>query len=218
MSYEFEEFIINLKNALKIELPGFPAQKLMAPLGRRPPSDYLNNRTPRKSAVLILLYPGFKNHGVKTVLIVRSEKEGSTHGGQISFPGGGFQESDVNLSETALREAEEEIGVDKSAVSLIGELTSLYIPVSNYLVSPYIGIYKSEPEFTIHTAEVKELMEVELSEFLSPGSRHTITKYIKMLDTDKQVPCYTINGKIIWGATAMIVSELSEVIKTMRLI
>ena len=216
MSYKFEIFIKNLKNALKGELPGFSAQKLMAPLGEKPPADYLNSRTPVKSSILILLYPAVKNQCVKTVLIVRSEKEGSAHGGQISFPGGGFHELDLNLSETALREAEEEIGVDRNAVSLIGELTPLYIPVSNYIVTPYVGICKSEPAFTIHTVEVKEIIEVELSEFVYPGNKHTITKYIKMLDKEKQVPCYAINGRIIWGATAMIISELSEVIKKMQ--
>ena len=118
--------------------------------------------------------------------------------------------------ETALREAQEEIGIDRSAVALIGELTPLYIPVSNYIVSVYVGICKSEPIFTIHTLEVKEVMEVELSEFVSPANEHTITKYIKMLDADKQVPCYIINGRIIWGATAMIISELSAVIKKMQ--
>ena len=230
---DFEKFAKNLFSELKHELPGFSAQKLMAPLGRKPPSYYLNEKiVPKKSAVLILIYPsspkeslrtrrGEKGKGVvwaevaKTVLIERTDNEG-IHAGQISFPGGQADETDENLSATALREAEEEIGVNRKSISIIGVLTPLYIPVSNYMVHPFIGIANATPVFTSHTAEVKNIIEIEINEFISDKNKSSIRRHIKIINTEMEVPCYNIRGKIIWGATAMLISELSEIIRRIK--
>lgn len=200
-----------------MELPGFSAQKLMAPLGRKPPSDYMDmGISPKKSAVLILLYADPNHFRVKTVFILRTENEGGSHAGQISFPGGGMDESDKNLSETALREAEEEIGVDRNAVSLLGALTPLYIPVSNYMVHPYVGMVNSVPEFKLHPLEVKGLLEVEINDLMAAKNKGDIERFIKIRKGNMQVPCYTINGEIIWGATAMIISEFTEILRRVK--
>ena len=212
----FEKFVKKISEEIKGELPGFSAQKLMAPLGRRPPLDYLKEGiTPKKSAVLILLYPQIEPFAVKTVLILRPENEGGNHAGQVSFPGGGFDESDKDLSETALREAEEEVGVDRNLVSLIGALTPLYIPVSNFMVHPFIGVMNSSPEFTLHPLEVSKVLEVDVNDFISDARKGSIDKFMKVLNAKMQVPCYNIEGETVWGATAMIISELEELLKRM---
>ncbi|MBI4930110.1 MAG: CoA pyrophosphatase [Bacteroidetes bacterium] len=210
----FEEFVKKLSAEIKKDLPGFSAQKLMAPLGRTPPGEYLKeNVVPKKSAVLILLYPDVRKFSPKTVLILRPENEGGNHAGQVSFPGGGYDDSDIDLSETALRETEEEIGVNRRSVSLLGALTPLYIPVSNYLVHPFVGICHIKPVFKIQPLEVEDLLECDAEEFLSPKNKSAILKHIKVKNKKMKVPCYHINGKIIWGATAMIIAELEEIIK-----
>ena len=209
----FEEFKAKLIFELKKELPGFSAQNHMAPMGRKIIDEYLNaNISPKKSAVLILIYPNANVSGIYVVLIIRTENEKGNHSGQISFPGGGFNESDSSLADTALRETEEEIGVDRRAVKIIGELSPVYIPVSNYIVCPFVGICDHRPVFRKHNLEVKELLEVEINEFLSESNKTTSEIFMKIRNQKVNVPCYNIKGKIIWGATAMIISEFEEVI------
>src|ERR1039457_5266693 len=105
---QFEVFTALLIFELKKELPGFSAQNQMDPIGRKSANEYLNaNESPKKSAVMILLYPDANVSDIQVVLIVRSENEKGNHSGQISFPGGGFDETDLDLSATALRETEE---------------------------------------------------------------------------------------------------------------
>jgi 8-oxo-dGTP pyrophosphatase MutT (NUDIX family) len=209
----FQEFVKKLREELNKKLPGFSAQKLMAPLGRKPPLEYLQEGiVPKKSAVLILLYPSNAS-SIKTVLILRSEGEGGNHAGQISFPGGSYDKSDSDLSVTALRETEEEIGIERTTVSILGELSPLYIPVSNFIVHPYIGVTDAQPRFNIHALEVQEVLEVEIDELLSDKNRSSIERFIKIKGSTIQVPCYDIKGKIIWGATAMIIAEFVEIIR-----
>ena len=210
---EFEKFIKKLAREINQELPGFSAQRLMAPLGRKKVTDYINKKNlPKKSAILILIYPEENTYSPKTVLILRPD-ESRTHSNQISFPGGGFDEKDEELSMTALRETEEEIGVGRKSISLIGELTSIYIPVSNYIVYPFIGICNTKPIFSINATEVKDLIEIEIKELLNVKNKTTTLRHIKIRNENMEVPCYAVDGKIIWGATAMIISELVEIIR-----
>ncbi len=210
----FEKFLLKLKSELEANLPGFSAQKRMAPLGRKPPIEYLKeNMTPKNSAVLILLYPDPETSAPKTVLILRPENEQGNHAGQVSFPGGGFDHADVELSNTALREAEEEIGLDRSGITLLGGLTPLYIPVSNYMVHPFVGFVRSVPEFNINREEVQEVLECNAEDFLREEFKGSVSRHIKIKNAWMEVPCYNINNRIIWGATAMIISEFEEVMK-----
>lgn len=211
----YKEFIIKLKIALKKNLPGTEAQKLMAPLGRSPLGDFVQEAHTKNSAVLLLLYPN-KLAFPTTVLIIRQNNEPSNHSGQISLPGGGYDTVDQDLSETALRETGEEIGVSKKSITLLGQLSPLYIPISNYLVYPYIGYCDAHPIFHIQPKEVEELLECTLEELFSPSHKGFELRDIKIQNTTMKVPCYKIRDKIIWGATAMILSEFEQILRGLK--
>lgn len=207
---KFNDFVNELKQQIVKPLPGFEAQIKMTSIDRSNESEFkAKYATAKKGAVLILFYP-YKN-SVYTVFILRQEYEG-VHSGQISFPGGRFEKSDKSLINTALRESKEEIGVDISRVNILGPISQLYIPPSNFLVLPVIGIMNERPDFCADIKEVKEILEIEFSNFLDDKNvdYKEITVFKKLNIT---APCYNINDNIIWGATAMILSELSEIIR-----
>ena len=209
----FVRFIEQLKIRLQQPLPGEEAQYRMAPITRLrnkfiPPEVY----NPKKSAVLILLFP--QNEVVKTILIVRPVYEG-VHSGQVAFPGGKFEETDVDLKQTALRETFEEIGVDPNKVNVIGKLTDLYINPSNFLVSPFIGYMNEYPEFTIDSHEVQKIVPYTLFELNNEAIRSE--KEITFSEGfTLKTPYYDIEGLTVWGATAMMISELNVVVEESR--
>ena len=164
-----------------------------------------------KSSVLILLYPGQKSGSLLFALIQRPEYDG-VHSGQISLPGGRFEEEDGDLTRTALRESNEEIGIQPEGVEIIGSLSELYIPPSNFMVYPFIGYTNVRPEFVPDKKEVENIIETDLADLLN--DKNIKTKEIKIRNGIKiTAPCYEIDGNIIWGATAMILSEFREVIR-----
>jgi 8-oxo-dGTP pyrophosphatase MutT (NUDIX family) len=140
----------------------------------------------------------------------RTEYPG-VHSGQISFPGGGREPGDTDIVDTALRETEEEIGIKKESITTIGTLTDLYIPPSNFLVTPVIGYINERPVFHPDPEEVDEVVEVALEKIMDTNTKQekeiTIFPDIKI-----KVPSYYTNGHVIWGATAMMLSELIEII------
>lgn len=190
---------------LKKPLPGVNAQLRMSPAMRRPESaEY-----PLKNAgVLILLYP--HRRLVYTVFIKRTEYEG-VHSGQVSLPGGMFKEEDDSLMNTALREANEETGIDISSVTVIGKLTQLHIPVSNVNVHAFVGVTDSRPVFVHDPAEVQYLIEESLDELLNEVNHKT--KSMTLFGNEVIVPYFDIRDNHIWGATAMIISEFAEIVK-----
>jgi 8-oxo-dGTP pyrophosphatase MutT (NUDIX family) len=191
---------------LRDNLPGKHFQEKKAPSHRR--EIPLGKRTvTRQSAVMVLLY--LKENKYHTAFIKRQEYNGP-HSGQISFPGG-KQEPGETLVETALRETHEEIGVEPGSVNILGGLTKLFIPVSNLEVFPFVGFCPSPPHFSPHTREVQYIIEVPLDNILSPRFSSIITRYRD--DIEITVPLYTFANEEIWGATAMITSELEEVIR-----
>lgn len=207
-------FILKLSGEIRKDLPGFLAQRRMAPLGENNYTSYFRfSHSPKISAVLILFYPDLKTQTLKTVLIERAKNSRGYHSGQISFPGGRYIDSDNCYSVTALREAEEEIGVKRNSVFLIGELTTLYIPVTNFLVHPFLGFCKNTPQFSKDVYEVEEILEVEINEFMLNSNKRFVQRYVRLMKKKIEVPCYKIGEKIIWGATAMIISELEEIVK-----
>ncbi len=210
----FVPFIEQLKTRLQQPLPGEDAQYLMAPLSR------LNNKylsfkklNPKKSAVLILLFPD--GDQIKTVLIERPVYDG-VHSGQVAFPGGKYEDEDIDLKQTALRETFEEIGIASSKIEVIGKLTDLYINPSNFLVSPYIGFMNEAPTFVIDTHEVQKVVPYNLFD-LSDESLKSEKDIKFSLGFTLKTPYYNIEGLTVWGATAMMISELNAVVKESKI-
>jgi len=194
-----------LRRCFENELPGISAHSEMAPLSRREEMKMpVNTQNATKSAVLIAFY--FKDTGYHLAFIRRQKYDG-VHSGQISFPGGRWEPTDKDLFQTALREAEEEIDLNPSGVEYLGKLTDLYIPPSNFIVTPYVVSYAKNTKFTPDPKEVAQIIEIPFDFFLKKKSIQTsdilITAGYKI-----KVPCFNFNGVIIWGATAMVLQEL----------
>jgi len=208
MSELFEEFCKKLNYRLSLPLPGIQAQLKMAHLERR--LNYSQRSVPsyaRIGAVLILLFE--EEDVLKTCFIERTTYDG-VHSGQIAFPGG-KREDDETLVRAALREAEEEIGVKKEDVQILGQLTELYIPPSNFLVHPFVGAISYRPSFFPEPAEVAEVVEVKVDDLTDV--RYRGEKKIKLSNgTTVETPNFNLQGKTVWGATAMIISEFLEVL------
>lgn len=207
----YEQFQNNIRTLLKQELPGREAQFRMAPEIRKKIS-YDNNilsNTPKDSSVLILIYP-FEND-LYTVFTHRHEYQG-VHSNQVSLPGGKPEPADKDLYMTALRETEEETGVEASLISFAGKLTPLYVPPSNFIIHPFVGFISEKPEFRPDSKEVKKLISVSFSEILNDNNIQT--KEIRLSNNQiYPTPCYFWQNHIIWGATAMIMSEFIEILK-----
>lgn len=201
-------FLKLLEERLDLPLPGTEAQFRMAHLGREFRSQPAPD-TARDASVLLLVYPSDEN--AHTVLIQRTGTlEHDRHKGQISFPGGKKEEYDLDFSESALREAEEEIGIPRSMIRLIRPLTPLYIPVSNFLVHPYLGIALEKPVFTAQLTEVADILEVPLKRFFESDSVKKTDIAIHDGLVLHDVPYFDLDGRVLWGATAMIMSEFLE--------
>lgn len=200
--------IDELKYLFTQQLPGWEAQLKMAP-GYRPnyTEEQIKNFHPKMSAVLALFYQ--KQSEWHLVLIQRRAYEG-VHSRQVSFPGG-KQEYGETLQQTALRETQEEIGIAPKSVEVIGTLTSLYIPPSNFLVYPFVGILKDEAKFEKQDYEVEEILEIPIDFFLDENNRTTSTIMVNKT-IPYEVPAFIFREKVIWGATACVLSELVEVV------
>ncbi len=207
----FSNFIDALTLSLNEPLPGELAQNKMAP-----PIRLLQKKSqavdtnPKLSAVLVLLYP--VDDKVHTVLMLRNAYDG-VHSGQISFPGGKSSDNDNSLETTALREAEEEIGIDRSEVSIIGKLTQLYIEPSRFLVYPFVGYLPSKPHFIPDKREVVDLIEMPLS-FLVDENK--VREKDIVLNNNRGTifaPYFDVYDHVVWGATAMMLSELRDIIR-----
>lgn len=207
---DFDYFLSLISKIENAPLGGFNSHGKMIPKEReliKTPQDIKSN--PRKAAVLALFYPD-NNNTTHFLLILRADYDG-THAAQIAFPGGKFEISDENLQITALRETSEEVGVNMAHITLAKKMTDTFIPPSNFLVSPFIGFTNEQPEF-IANHEVEELIEVPLKDLLneeSVSSKNLSTSYMKNID----VPCFSLNNITVWGATAMMLSEIKDLIK-----
>lgn len=194
-------------------LPGYEAQYKMAREFRDHPIDTEKyHQNARLGAVLILLYPNKNN--IHTALIQRPTYEG-VHSAQIAFPGGKKEDEDISLIQTALREADEEVGIKLHEVEVVGSLTPLYIPPSNFLVTPVIAFSNMKPQFVAQASEVDEILEVNIYDFLQ---KEIIKEKILHLqhNISLNVKYYDIQNKTIWGATAMMIAELSEILNQLE--
>ena len=200
---KFDDCIAFLKERMKKPLPGLQAQlKLAPPFRDNIMPKVLDNY--RKGSVMLLIKNVKQQPNI--VFIERSD-DGKVHSGQIAFPGGKKDESDESLLATAIRETEEEVGLASHHISVIGELTQLYIPPSNFMVDPFVGCVEKEIDYFINKKEVKRVIEIPLAEFFSEG----VIKNEDVVTTYKgpvSVPCYNLHGVQIWGASGMILSEL----------
>lgn len=200
----------NIRVALQRPLPGLAAQIKLAPEYRLPG---LRNDPPadaRMAGVLILLYP---HHGEWHFPLMKRVEDGLTHSGQISLPGGS-QEAGESIRETALREACEEIGAACTEVEVLGQLTTLYIPPSNFLVTPTVSCVDHRPDFHLEPGEVRELIEVPLATLFDPQVIKREPWLLRGMQVE--VPFYQIGPHKVWGATAMMLSEFSMLLMEAR--
>lgn len=198
-----ELLLKSIKQALLAGLPGEVAQRKMLPAGR----DILPIANPVEAAVLLLLFP--KNEQWHIVFIKRNQYDGP-HSGQVSFPGGKKDETDSSLFQTAIRETSEETGAIAVNDCIAGALTPLHIPVSGFVVHPFIAVLQSYPEFNPDRNEVDYLIEVPIKDILNP--EHIKTKEIQVRNVKMKVPYFDVQNETIWGATAMILSEFMELL------
>jgi len=198
--------LAQLESRLKQVLPGIEAHRLMVNPNRLGNGYDPNPEHAKRSAVMVLLF--YKGKELHTAVIQRTI-DGGPHSGQISFPGGKSENEDANLVETAKRECFEEVGIDPSKPRILGKLSKLYIPVSNYMVQPVVGYLVNEPEFSLQRAEVEQVLVLPLSKLFENETKGISTFEIK----GKQIttPVYQLDECMIWGATAMILSELEVV-------
>jgi 8-oxo-dGTP pyrophosphatase MutT (NUDIX family) len=206
------DFISRLEQRLSQDLPGLDTQMRMSPPIRG--KDVVIPDNVRSGCVLVFVYP---HEGKWHLSLMKRAEDGSTHSGQISFPGGTVEESDENHTFTALREAEEEVGIPKEKVTVLGKLTELYIPPSNFLVYPTVAYMAHRPDFVADPKEVAAIVEVPLSHLLQ--EEIVAIKKVKMsgrTDLTFDVPTYTIQGHTIWGATAMMLCEFLEIVKAAK--
>jgi len=203
---DFEKLIFLLEKKLNEPLPGKEAHLKMAPqpvdMRRFDPKTPENHR---KSGVLLLFYPDSKQ---PVFPLIKRPNYPGVHGGQISLPGGKMELDDPSIIHTAIREAEEEIGISGEKIKVLGRLTDLYIPTSNFLVSPVVGYMEEIPKMTPEEKEVHRIIPTTVSQVLDLEIRKR-----KFLDINPNLkldtPYFEIDGEMVWGATAMILSEFS---------
>lgn len=202
--------IENIIENLKQPLPGKRAHKELAPYRNEIELDF-KNKNPKIASTLLLIYP--KDGETFFCLIERQEYEG-THSNQISFPGG-KNESGESMKETALRETKEEIGVDPISINIIGELTQVFVPPSNFLIHPFVGYCDFTPSFKANEREVKRIIEINIEDLF----KKDVIKFKKMSfkkssgNVNFNVPYLDLNNEIVWGATSVVLNEFRKLLQ-----
>lgn len=201
-------FLTYLKETLRGDLSGLEAHQKMLPPGRRLKTHKDELSLVKASSVLLLLFP--EGEQIYICLIKRPSTM-THHPGQISFPGGKVEKEDHSAEMTALREAQEEVGVNPSFIQILGKLSELYVEVSKFLIHPFLAWADQKPEFLLNTDEVEELILFPLTDFIA--NETILETELNTFSGLLRVKYYPFNSEIIWGATAMILSELIEIIK-----
>lgn len=207
---DFNTFLNSISALKKSTVGGLDAQFNLAPkLRLKYSQEKINALNPVKAAVAALFYPNSK--GETCFLLTLRASYNGTHSSQISFPGGKFDLKDESLKNTALRESYEEVGISSEEIAIFKQMTDVYIPPSNFIVTPFLGYITHTPSFK-KNHEVEELITISLKDLLSDSSISSTTlstSYAKNIE----VPCFLLNGYVVWGATAMMLNEIKVLIK-----
>lgn len=206
----FENFKQELHAAFNQELPGKAAHELLKPYLKINKSlDAPQLLKPRVGAVMSLIYPV---NEIPHILFIERPVYDGVHSGQIAFPGGKIEKTDESYLHAALRETHEEVGIASNQIEILGALSEVYVLASNFMVYPFAGLLNEIPSLTLEQKEVANTLEVPLYKFFEPGIIKE--KPIKnALGFTLMAPYYDLDGKVLWGATAMMVSELCAILK-----
>ncbi|RKR06470.1 8-oxo-dGTP pyrophosphatase MutT (NUDIX family) [Maribacter vaceletii] len=210
MDYKiFKQQVSKIKD---LTLPGESSHYKMMPATRLKElkKENLEKREPRKAGVMALFYPNLK--GKTFILLILRKTYKGVHSNQIAFPGGKEEKEDATILDTALRETYEEVGVPEDKIEVVKPITQVYIPPSNFQVQPFIGLYENKEPFILQESEVEEIVEVSLTDFMDDTKiveEDLRTSYAKVI----KVPAFKLNGYVVWGATAMMLSEIKELLK-----
>jgi len=208
----FEEFLKSVSKIKNIPLPAEVSHFKMVPPFRQ---ELLKKqkeaiKKAKHAGVLSLFYPD-EDEETKFVLILRKTYKG-VHSAQVAFPGGKLEAQDASLRDTALRETFEEVGVPIDTVQIVRSISQVYIPPSNFYVHPFIGFTQTTPQFIKQDDEVEALIEIDLEHFLDEQS--LISKKVKTsYSIEVEVPAFKLNDYVVWGATAMMLSEIKDLLK-----
>jgi len=193
-------------------LPGVTAHIKMAPEHRA--HELLSYKDDiqfaKKSAVLILFY---HDEEVLKMIVIRRSKYVGVHSGQIAFPGGRYEEEDRHVQTTALREIHEEIGIPENKIEILGRLSDIYVPPSNFLISVFVGYLAEKPVYKLQEREVDEVIEIPFTEFFNPTVVKYKDFYVNSIKAVSNAPYFDVTNAEIWGASAMVISELLELLK-----
>lgn len=208
----FDTFLKSISKIEHIPLPGHESQLKMSPKYRIELIEKQRElmKYSRKAGVMALFYPD-QDHVTMLILILRKTYKG-VHSAQVGFPGGKLEPEDPSLEHAALRETFEEVGVPVEDIKVLKALTKLYIPPSNFTVYPFLGVTHRTPHFLKQDDEVEDLIEVTLGDFINDnnvGSEMLMTSLGKKVE----VPIFNLNGYTVWGATAMMLSEIKDLLK-----
>ena len=197
-----------LKESLQSELPGVNAHSKMLPPGRRLKTNEAELSSVKMSSVLLLLFPEGEQ---LYICLTKRPQTMKHHPGQISFPGGKVEKDDTSAEMTALREAREEVGIDHDQIEILGKLSDLYVEVSQFSIQPFLAWADQRPDFLVDFGEVEKLILFPVSDFVANEIISEIE--LETVTGSLQVKYYPYDGEFIWGATAMILSELIEILK-----